>query len=74
MDRLLLLGAGKIGAAIAELLCSSGDYKVTIADREQELLDAINRDDVKRLVVDVEDGAAVLAAMKDQDAVVSALP
>lgn len=74
MDRLLLLGAGKIGTAIAELLCGSGDYKVTIADRDQALLDAIKRDDVQRLVVDVEDGAAVLAAMKGQDTVVSALP
>jgi saccharopine dehydrogenase-like NADP-dependent oxidoreductase len=74
VDRLLLLGAGKIGAAIAELLCGSGDYKVTIADREQDLLNAIDRNDVNRVVVDVEDGAAVLAAMKDQDAVISALP
>lgn len=74
MDRLLLLGAGKIGGAIAELLCGSGDYKVTIADREKDLLDSINRDDVKRMVVDVEDGAAVKSAMKDQDAVISALP
>ena len=74
VNRILLLGAGKIGAAIAELLCGSGDYDLLVADREEDLLNSIPRDDITRAVADVEDAAALAPLMKDRDAVVSALP
>ncbi len=74
MDRILLLGAGKIGAAIAELLCSSGDYELVVADQSQDLLKAIHRHDIRREVVDVSNKDALLPLMKGLDAVVSALP
>ncbi len=74
MNRILLLGAGKIGAAIAELLCGCGDYDLLVADREEDLLNAVTRDDISRAVVDVEDAIALAPLMKDRDAVISALP
>ena len=74
MNRILLLGAGKIGAAITELLCGCGDYDLLVADREEDLLNAVPRDDISRAVVDVEDAKALAPLMKDRDAVISALP
>lgn len=74
VNRILLLGAGKIGAAIAELLSGSGDYDVLVADREEDLLNAFHRVDIGRAVVDVEDAAALAPLMKERDTVVSALP
>ena len=74
MNRILLLGAGKIGAAIAELLCGCGDYDLLVADREEDLLNAVPRDDIGRAVVDVEDAKALAPLMNDRDAVISALP
>ncbi|MFX8343235.1 saccharopine dehydrogenase NADP-binding domain-containing protein, partial [Acinetobacter baumannii] len=34
MKQVLVLGAGTIGSVIARLLQGSGDYRVTLADRE----------------------------------------
>ena len=74
MERILLLGAGKIGAAIVELLGASGDYELTVGDRDPSLLEALRRHDVSKQPLDVADPEAVARVMKGQDAVVSALP
>jgi len=74
LDRIILLGAGKIGAAIAELLGASGDFELTVADRDARLLGAIHRHDVRSVRIDVEDRDALAKAMTGHDAVVSALP
>jgi len=34
VKNVLLVGGGKIGVAITEFLAQSGDYKVTVADRD----------------------------------------
>ena len=74
MERILLLGAGKIGAAIVELLGASGDYELTVGDRDPALLEALRGDDVNKQPLDVADPEAVRRVMQGQDAVVSALP
>ncbi len=74
MERILLLGAGKIGAAIVELLGASGDYELTVGDRDPSLLEALRRHDVSKQPLDVADPEAVARVMKGQDAVISALP
>ncbi len=33
MKDIIVIGAGKIGGAIALMLAESGDYRVTVADR-----------------------------------------
>jgi saccharopine dehydrogenase-like NADP-dependent oxidoreductase len=70
----LLLGAGKIGAMIARLLTDCGDYRVTVADRDEAGLSRIDAADARRLTLDVSDPAAVRAAMAGHIAVISALP
>lgn len=73
MTKVLLLGAGNIGIAITKLLQSSGDYTVTVADKEEQRL-ATMPEGVKTMVLDVSDRAAVRRALSENDAVLSALP
>ena len=72
--KVLLLGAGHIGYTIAQLLQQSGDYQVIVADREANSLNAIGKLGIATLELDSTDGAALEAAMRDQDAVLNALP
>lgn len=74
MDNILLLGAGKIGGAIVELLGACGDYDLTVGDRDDRLLDGLHRDDIQRVILDITDGAALRGVMDGKDAVISALP
>ncbi len=41
MKNIVIVGAGKIGSMIAELLAGSGDYAVTVIDRSQRQLDRL---------------------------------
>ncbi len=74
MIDLLLLGAGKIGAAIAAMLTESGGYAVTVVDREHALLDLLPADGVTHKLADIADPAALAPLIADRKAVVSALP
>lgn len=75
MRDILLIGAGKIGETIAELLCGSGDYRVTVADRSDLQLQKLpKRTHMKTLVLDVSDEGALTTAMKGRYAVLSAAP
>jgi saccharopine dehydrogenase-like NADP-dependent oxidoreductase len=74
VERILLLGGGKIGSAIIELLGSSGDYDLHVIDKEPGLLKAIHRHDVKRTVVDVGNPYELRQAVHGYHAVISALP
>src|SRR5437016_3671203 len=38
MKKVLLVGGGKIGIAITEFLAQSGDYRVTVLDRDAAML------------------------------------
>jgi saccharopine dehydrogenase-like NADP-dependent oxidoreductase len=73
MTRLLLLGAGNIGVAIADLLSTSGDYDVTIADLFESRLAEVP-DPVQTRRVDVTDHDSLREAMRGMDVVVSACP
>jgi saccharopine dehydrogenase-like NADP-dependent oxidoreductase len=75
MTQILLLGAGKIGAMIAELLSRSGDYTVTVADRDAAGLKRLNLNpQIHTLELDVTDKAALASAMAGKYAVLSACP
>ncbi len=74
MENLLLLGAGKIGGAIVDLLGGSGDYRLTVVDRDAAMLDHITRDDVSCDTADVADGEVLRKLLSGQNTVVSALP
>ncbi|HYD99699.1 MAG TPA: saccharopine dehydrogenase NADP-binding domain-containing protein [Alphaproteobacteria bacterium] len=74
MRKILLLGAGKIGSAMAEMLTSTGDYAVTVADRDAAALEHISGRNIDRKALDVTDVSALEAAMAGYDAALSALP
>ena len=71
--RMLVLGAGRIGACIAKALAGSGRYDVTIADKFPEALAGLQGiAGLQTAVVDVEDKAALQKLMKSRQAVLSA--
>src|SRR5437588_5732255 len=73
MHSILLLGAGKIGGAIAKLLSSSGDYDVLVGDASQEALDRIAHwAKVRTARIDAGKPGALRKAMRNQTAVISA--
>lgn len=88
MHKVLVLGGGKVGKSVAELLlaCGEGAYGITLADRDEanlrEAQDNIAR--LKSMVphkvefgtekVDASDRAAVRSLLKGQNAVVCMLP
>lgn len=74
MHKVLLLGAGKIGRAIACFLSESGEYDVVVADYSQPALDKIRQyADVKTAQIDATNETQLSAAMQDRDSVLSAL-
>ena len=73
MHRILLLGAGKIGRAIATLLARSGDYDILVGDVEDKALARLAGTahiDTRRL--DVTDQGQLASAMAGRTSVVSA--
>ena len=52
MAEVLLLGAGNIGEAIAELLKRTDDYRLTVADRDEKRLAAMPQG-VRTMPIDV---------------------
>ena len=73
MHQLLLLGAGKIGRAIAKLLASTGEYDVLVGDvHEPSLHYVAGAAKVKTAKVDVSDPAALRSVMQGRQTVVSA--
>ncbi len=74
MRRVIVLGAGKIGGAIVDLLGASGDWEVTVADRSPEFLSLIPEDRATRASVDVADPAELAAAVAGHEYAISALP
>jgi saccharopine dehydrogenase-like NADP-dependent oxidoreductase len=72
--KIVLLGAGHIGQTIASLLGHSGDYHVTVVDKNADALARVSGPGITTRVVDTEDRAALAAVMRGHDAVVNALP
>lgn len=82
MNRVLVLGAGKIGALISGLLAGSGDYEVCLADARPGVaadVASAHRQHtglVEPLDLDAGDNDALVAAIRTQraTAVISSLP
>ena len=76
---ILVIGAGKIGQVVADLLAGSDDYAVTLADRDAAVLDALAASAladprVQRLQLDVGDPVSLQRALAGRFAVLSAAP
>ncbi len=79
LKNILVIGAGKIGQVVADLLAGTSDYEVTLADRDAAALDALAAaalpgSRVQRLSLDVADTVALQAALAGRFAVLSAAP
>ena len=80
MHRILVLGAGKIGALISGLLADSGDYRVQLADIDsataRSVAESHGLDNVTALELDATNSNKLAAHIDDNpvDAVVSGLP
>src|SRR5215212_9134030 len=73
MHQILLLGAGKIGSAIAKLLAGAGDYNVCVGDSDAAALKRLeDAADVKTVHLDVSKEAELRKVMQGRDSVVSA--
>ena len=72
--RIALLGAGHIGHTIARLLGDSGDYQVTLLDRQPAALARNASLGVTTQVLNSEDPQALRSAIAGHDAVINALP
>jgi saccharopine dehydrogenase-like NADP-dependent oxidoreductase len=80
MHRVLILGAGKIGALISGLLAESGSYKVQLADVDgaaaQAVVSAHGSGNLTGLALDATSAPALAKHLADHpvDAVISSLP
>lgn len=80
MPKVLILGAGKIGALISGLLAESGSYEVDLADVSGEAANAVvsahRLQNLRAFTVDAADAAGLAAHLEAHpvDAVISSLP
>ena len=75
MRKVIVLGAGKIGSTIADLLGGSGDYQVVVADHSQAALQRLDAAaPVARRRIDFEAPAELAALADGAFAVLSAAP
>lgn len=73
MRKVCLIGAGKIGASIAKLLIHSGDYELTVVDKQPQALEALCASlSVATRCIDSHDAEALTSLFKQHQAVVSA--
>jgi len=73
MKKIAVIGAGKIGSTVAELLAGSGDYRVTIADRDASRLTGRSAG-IERRALDIGNADALAALLAGHFAVISAAP
>ncbi len=72
--RLALLGAGKIGDAIVNLLAATGDYEILVADRDAARVGSLSSPNVHAVEVDGSDEPKLRALLAGRDVVISAAP
>jgi saccharopine dehydrogenase-like NADP-dependent oxidoreductase len=71
--QVLVLGAGKVGSTVADMVAEYHRLPVTLADRDHPRQEPGDRL-VTRTVVDAADDASLAAAMAGHDVVINALP
>ncbi|TIP00195.1 MAG: saccharopine dehydrogenase family protein, partial [Mesorhizobium sp.] len=75
MKNIVVVGAGKIGSTIAEMLTTTGDYRVTVVDRSAAQLAAAELPaGVESKELDIAVPGALEAALAGKFAVLSAAP
>ncbi len=72
--QLTLVGAGKIGEAIAILLEETGEYRLRVIDRDENRLAAFRAAGLQAHACDLESGADLAQLLRGQEMVISACP
>ncbi|PRC93039.1 saccharopine dehydrogenase family protein [Solimicrobium silvestre] len=75
--KLILLGAGKIGDAILNLLSHTGEYQITVADRDTARLDYVTKaafPNTTCVQIDLSDKLAVTEIIRGHQITMSACP
>jgi saccharopine dehydrogenase-like NADP-dependent oxidoreductase len=70
----MLVGGGKIGVAIAQFLSTTGDYRVTVVDRDPASLERMPEKNVERRKTSIDSVAAMADEIVGNDIVLSATP
>ncbi len=73
MKKVMLVGGGKIGVAIAQFLSESGDYRLTVVDRDSASLERMPHA-VERRRVAIDDPKRFADVVSGHDIVLSATP
>lgn len=74
MSKVMVIGAGKIGAAIVDLLASTGDYEATLADRDEAALARVPPRQARTVRLEAAAPKRLRDAIAGHDFVVSAGP
>jgi saccharopine dehydrogenase-like NADP-dependent oxidoreductase len=74
MKNVMLVGGGKIGVAITELLSATGDYRVTVVDKDPASLERMPRNNVTTLNRAIGTADDFARAVRGHDIVLSATP
>ncbi|NQV54472.1 MAG: saccharopine dehydrogenase NADP-binding domain-containing protein [Rhodospirillales bacterium] len=74
MEKVLLIGGGKIGRMIPCFLADGGDYAVTVADTSEEGLKGFAQRGFQVVVLDAADSEQLAASVQDFHLGVGALP
>jgi saccharopine dehydrogenase-like NADP-dependent oxidoreductase len=75
MKSIVVVGAGKIGSMIAQLLAGCGDYAVTVIDRSVQQLNRLETAAaVATIAADITRGAELQSILRGKFAVLSAAP
>jgi saccharopine dehydrogenase-like NADP-dependent oxidoreductase len=74
MKNVMLVGGGKIGVAIAQFLSETGDYQVTVFDRDAASLARMPKNNVELRKVAIDNPRALADEIKGHAIVLSATP
>lgn len=74
MKKVMLVGGGKIGVAIAEFLAGTGEYRLTVVDRDAKSLERMPRRNVELRELDIAGAEGFAAEVRGHDIVLSATP
>ena len=74
MKKMMLVGGGKIGVAIAQFLSQTGDYRLTVVDRDEASLSRMPKLNVDLRKVDIDNPRAFAGEIEGNAIVLSATP
>jgi lysine 6-dehydrogenase len=72
--KVIVLGAGLVGAPMALDLAKNSEFQVTVADISRKNLEKFNEDDIDTIEVDLDNENALVEVLKNHELVLNAVP